>query len=456
MLEDIQSGKPLGELEIDEHAAEAGIVTRLEAYVDTIKSYAQSARETPVVKSRIYRGATSVISTGKTLLLPRMSPHADVIAAAMNVSGAQATVLPESDEQVLLYSNQVTSGTECLPFRVTLGDFIKFCRESGTDLSKYEGFMAGSYGPCRLGKYVVEQQQILRQLGYDLPVRTSVSNNAYRDLNLEPGFERLAWNCIVAVDGLHRLLWRARPYEREKGSADLLFDQFLRRIAERVSRKESFYDILQQATAEFKRLADPDLPPRPLVGINGEIYLRSNRFSNCDLVRVCEDAGLEVIVSPVGEWIKYTAHRNLEDAIKDRKIKKILSSYLKKLIQGRDEHRVSSYYREMLDGREPSTAAILAKSDLYLSSRCGSEAVLSIGSGVEWMESPVFAGVISVMPHGCMPGGIVAAMADTFSTAYKKPWISLTYDGFLETNNAARINNFAELIKFCRQESSIA
>ena len=50
--------------------------------------------------------------------------------------------------------------------------------------------------------------------------------------------------------------------------------------------------------------------------------------------------------------------------------------------------------------------------------------------------------------------GIVAAMAEKFSTTYQKPWVSLTYDGFLETNNAARISNFAELLKFCRQEAS--
>ncbi|KPK23050.1 MAG: hypothetical protein AMJ70_04405, partial [Dehalococcoidia bacterium SG8_51_3] len=264
---------------------------------------------------------------------------------------------------------------------------------------------------------------------------------------------RLAWNAIVAVDGLQRLLWRTRPYEREKGATEALFDEFLKRIAWRVRRKEPFYDVLRQATTAFKSLIDPHLPPRPLVGINGEIFLRSNRFSNRDLVKECEAAGLEVIVSPVGEWMKYTAHRNLEDAVKDRNFRKMVSSYLKKLIQERDEHKVSGYYHELLNGREPSTAAILAKSDMYLSPRCGSEAVLSIGSGVEWMESPVFAGVISVMPHGCMPGGIVAAMAEKFSATYQKPWISLTYDGFLETNNAARISNFAELLKFCHQEA---
>jgi hypothetical protein len=54
------------------------------------------------------------------------------------------------------------------------------------------------------------------------------------------------------------------------------------------------------------------------------------------------------------------------------------------------------------------------------------------------------------MPHGCMPV-IVAAMADKFSAMYQKPWINLTYDGFLETNNSIRINEFAELVKFCNR-----
>ena len=76
--------------------------------------------------------------------------------------------------------------------------------------------------------------------------------------------------------------------------------------------------------------------------------------------------------------------------------------------------------------------------------------MLSLGSGIDWLESPQFAGVISVMPHGCMPGGIVAAMSEKLSAIYRKPWINLTYDGFMETNNLARINNFAEVIRFSR------
>jgi predicted nucleotide-binding protein (sugar kinase/HSP70/actin superfamily) len=454
LVEDIMGGKPLGQLEIDEHAAEAGIVTRLEAFVDTIKGFAHSAgkHEAPH-KEDIYRKAfPPVIDTKKTFIIPRMAPHIELVSALLEGSGFRAVVLPEANERNLFYADKITSGMECLPYRVTLGDFLRFCYEDGTDLKNVEAVMAGAYGPCRFGKYALEQIKILKEVGFDLPIRTTVSNNAYRDTEVSPRFARLAWKGCVAIDYLQRLLWRTRPYEKRPGSADELFDEYLGRIVGRVRNKESFNDILRQTTSDFKSLIDPELPRRPVVGINGEIFLRSNRFSNQDLVRECERAGLEVVVSSIGEWMKYIFYRHVEDAIRDRKFLKALISYVIKRVWEHDEHTVVKHFQDLVDEREPSTGELLAQTSHWLSPKCGSEAVLSIGSGIEWMENPEFAGVISVMPHGCMPGGIVAAMSEKFSVLYRKPWINLTYDGFVESTNLTRINNFAEVLRFCSQE----
>jgi predicted nucleotide-binding protein (sugar kinase/HSP70/actin superfamily) len=288
-------------------------------------------------------------------------------------------------------------------------------------------------------------------MGYDLAIRTTVSNNAYRDIGLGAGFERLAWKGVVATDNLQRLLWRVRPYEKQSGATEALFEVYLRRLAENIKKKAALGPTLKQASSEFSLLVDKGLPRRPLVGINGEIYLRSNRFSNRDLVKACERAGLEVIVSPIGEWLKYTSFRNLEDSLKWHKWDAIVKSFLRKYVQEQDERAVSRNFDLLIHEKEPSTASVLAKSSQFLSSRCGSEAVLSIGSGIEWLENPQIAGVISVMPHGCMPGGIVASMSEKFSDQYGKPWVSLTYDGFLETNNSIKINEFAELVRFCQK-----
>ena len=250
---------------------------------------------------------------------------------------------------------------------------------------------------------------------------------------------------------MFKLLWRTRPYEKQTGSTDILFEDYIRRIADRMRRKEAFKDLLRQATSDFKSLIDPEIPRKPLVGINGEIFLRSNKFSNNNLVKACEDAGLEVVVSPMGEWMKYILYRHVEDAIRDRKFIKMIGSYIVERIQGREERSVENHFMDLIDEREPSTAHLLGFSRRWLSPKCGSEAVLSIGSGIDWMENPRFAGVISVMPHGCMPGGIVAAMSEKFTALYQKPWVNVTYDGIMETNNLTRVNNFAEIIRFCSQ-----
>ena len=457
LVQDIMGGKPLGQLEIDEHAAEAGLVTRLEAFVDTIRGFADSGRKLePVPPESIYRYSMVVKDTSKIFLLPQMAPHVKIIKAALDASGLNTVLLPEPNEENLYYADRVTSGIECLPYRVTLGDYLRYCHENGNDLKNVEAMMAGAYGPCRLGKYALEQRRILRDAGFDIPVSTSVSNNAYRDINISTGLTRLAWRAGVAVDCIQRLLWRTRPYEKKAGEAERLFDDYINRIADRVCNQEESRDLIIQANEDFKDLIDPVLPRRPLVGINGEIYLRSNRFSNQDMVKACEAAGLEVVVSPMGEWMKYISYRHLEDAVRDRNLMKTIKSYVLKRVQEKDAHVIEKYFEELLPAKEPSIQDLLDYSSLWLSPRCGSEAVLSIGSGVEWMENPEYAGVISVMPHGCMPGGIVAAMSEKFSTMYGKPWINLTYDGFIETNNLTRINNFAEIIKFCAQGEKLS
>lgn len=456
IVRDIMGEKPLGHLEIDEHAAEAGIVTRLEAFVDTITQHRQS--KSFFVPSRnpyTRREAPTRVNQDKPVILPRMCNHAVALAAAMEAFGVRAMVLPEPDERNLLYSNRVTSGKECLPYRVSLGDFLRFYYEGNNhDFAPagVEGFMASAFGPCRFGKYAVEQIRILKEIGFDLPIRTTVSNNAYRDLNLGAPFEHLAWKSIVAVDYMEKMLWRTRPYEKEPGSTDRFFNECLEALAERVRGRQEVDEFLKDITRQFRSLKDGSLPRRPLVGINGEIYLRSNRFSNRDLVRECEKVGLEVTVSPMGEWLKYISHRNIEDGFRDRDLKRILLGYLRQLQLQWDEKSTVSNFKDFITENEPSLKEILSLSSQHLSPKCGSEAVLSIGVGIEWMKSRQISGVISVMPHGCMPGGIVAAMSDKFSRLYEKPWINLTYDGFAETNNLTKLVNFAEVLRFCSDD----
>ncbi len=451
LLEDIMGGKPLGQLEIDEHAAEAGIVTRLEAFVDTISGHAGLAREPKVRRADIRRHTLPIDNTSKTLVIPYMAPFVRVLAGVVEAVGGNVRVLPETDERSLNFSNQLTAGTECLPYRLTLGDFLRFCHDQEAEVPVSEFVMAGAFGPCRLGKYALEQGVELRQACYDIPIKSTTSNKAYHDMNLGPSFPRRAMGAIFAADSLEKLLRRTRPYEKEPGMADALFERYLQRLTEQARRKEDLAPVLEEAASLFQRIMDPKIPRKPLIGINGEIYLRSNHFANNDLVRVCEANGLEVTVSSMGEWLKYISYRHHEDNIRFKRYRGLLGSYIRHRVLVGEDKRHFKAIDGWSDGffHDEPIENLLSKSEQYLSSRCGSEAVISIGSGLEWLESKAFAGVISVMPHGCMPGGIVAAMSERLASCSRKPWLNLTYDGILESNNRTRINNFAEIIRYC-------
>lgn len=448
VIEDIMGRKPLGQIELDEHAAEAGYITRLEALVDTVKSYRRAGLHQAVDSSRYKR--TVYVSTrhGEIVYAPRMADHVDVVCAAMRAFGVNGQVLPESDERSMALSRDVTSGKECLPFRDSLGVFLRMA-EDGELPPNARALMAGSYGPCRLGKYAQEQQRILRERGNDLEILTTSSHQSYADLNLGSGFELLAWRGIVATDLLQRMLWTTRPYERGSGQTNEVYQGYLNRLVRAVEARQDLEVLLREAMHDFQELRDPAAPRRPLVGINGEIYLRANRFCNKDLVLECEANGLEVEVASMGEWFKYTTFRNVEDSWSNREFRRLFKGFLRKLALGYYEGRLASAVKKMIHEPEPSTAELLRASSPYLPSRNGTEAVLSIGSGLRQMRNPRYAGVISVMPHGCMPGGVVAAFGEQISKEHgSKPWISLTYDGFPDKVNSEKIADFAEQVRY--------
>ena len=59
---------------------------------------------------------------------------------------------------------------------------------------------------------------------------------------------------------------------------------------------------------------------KPLIGIIGEIFVRSNKFSNEDIVRKIETHGGEAWLAPVEEWIYYVNHMAAQKALLKRMV----------------------------------------------------------------------------------------------------------------------------------------
>jgi len=427
-------GKPYLFLEIDEHSAAAGAITRCEAFIDSIGNQESGVIRKRRKKSEEKTPHASLVTrhSKRTLYIPRMSDHAFALAAAFERCGIESEVLPESDKKSADLGRKYVSGRECYPCTVTIGDMVKKVMEPGFMPSKSAFFMPSATGPCRFGQYNVFQRLVLDKLGYDdVPIfAPNQDTTFYSDLGIVgKDFTKNAWKGIVAYELLNKCLHETRPYEKDKGSADELYDEYLRRLYFSLKRNNvELEDILKDIRRDFENLPVYK-DKKPLIGIIGEIFVRCHRFSNEDLIRKVECLGGEVWLAPVEEWIYYVNFMGLKKAWVKKEKSAVISFLLKRFYQKRVEHRYARHFEGFLKTlKEPDTKEILKKASPYVHSSFEGEAILSIGKCIDLLEKGA-SGIINAMPFGCMPGTIVTALLRGVDRDYRIPCINIPYDG---------------------------
>ena len=435
-------GKPFLHIEIDEHSADAGAITRCEAFLDSIGHRNDAAPEQPGK-----RRAAQPSLKSRMAYIPPMSDHAYALAAAFERCGMEAEVLPSSDRESVEVGMKYVSGKECYPCVVTTGDMMKKALSSGFDPSRSAFFMPSGSGPCRFGQYNVFHKRVLESVGLaDVPVIAPNQDAGLYDSleTLSDDFVLTAWKGIVAVDLLTKCLHEARPYEQQKGAADELYKHHLTRIVNSLRGKDGrLENALKAVRKDFEALLKTD-ERKPLIGIIGEIYVRSNRFANEDLARKVEALGGEALLATCGEWIFYLNTMSIRRCMKCTEFLAATKDALKRLFQVRVERRYSGPFKKYLRTlHEPGTRQLLRFSAPYIPDTFEGEAVLSVGKGVDLAHQGA-SGIINAIPFGCMPGTIVAGVMHAVKREYDMPFITVPYDGTESPTNAMQLEAFMD------------
>ncbi|HUV39595.1 MAG TPA: acyl-CoA dehydratase activase-related protein, partial [Planctomycetota bacterium] len=437
--------KPALLLEIDEHSADAGVITRIEAFLDSLKGAEDRRVSEPEVAPRSARK-----SNGRCIYVPYMCEHAHAFAAAFRNAGMPCEVLPPSDETSLELGRRFTTGKECLPAIVTAGDMLRKVYAPDFDRDRAAFFMPSGTGPCRFGQYNRLHRYILKEIGYeDVPILSpNQGTGFYQDFRkLEKDPTRLAWQGMVASDLLIRTLHRTRPYEREPGSADRVFDACIARLVEAIEHGKDLADVLAGCIESFSAVP-VRRERRPVVGVVGEIYVRSHSFSNGNVVRQLESLGAEVDLAGFPEWIYYTNFTRLRTERRQHNFVAAVKEVLKNWIQRSDERRLARLFDDVVKHPvESATEEILRLAAPYVDDTFEGETVLSIGRTIEYFHRHA-SGVVNVMPFTCMPGSIVTALLKRVREDHEQmPVVSLAYDGQAEGNTLTRVEAFMHQVK---------
>jgi predicted nucleotide-binding protein (sugar kinase/HSP70/actin superfamily) len=377
----------------------------------------------PIIDAEPGTGARHPL-TGKRIYIPPMAyGSARAFAAAFRAIGLDAEPTPPSDNRTRELGARHTSGDECYPAKVTVGDFMRLLERPGLEPQKVALFMPTAQGPCRFGQYAPYLRQVLDANGLGgVEILSPSSENSYSGLgDLAKPFVRTGWRALLCADLLQKLLMIHRPYEGTRGDTEAVYEDALTDLCrtleagpvEPAEQLHALRDSIIRGRDRFRRLKHRRGEDLPLIGIVGEIFCRLNTFSNENLVIALESYGAEAWLSDIVEWIWYTNSEHFRRIKLEGRVLTLeaLGTFLRQRVQKHDEHFLTSPLADDFRGREePDVYEILECARPYLP-REGAfgEMVLNVGKAV-YLARKGAAGIIDISPFTCMNGIVCEAI----------------------------------------------
>ncbi len=430
--EEILGDKPFLALELDEHGADAGYMTRIEAFFDVLRR----PRSKPSSQQQFRPEPTDL--KDRTIWIPPMHPFGTpLVAAAFRGHGFRSQPLPPENKESFEIGRSLTRGSECLPTSLTIGTFLKTIR-SQEHPGRHAFFMPTAEGPCRFGQYCTLHRQILDRQGLDdVAILSPSSYNSYQGLD-EP-VRRSIWKAFVAADVLYKAACKVRPYEVQPGQTDRVVARQQTMLESVLERGGDLYSAVATAVKRVSAV-ETGGSPRPLVGVVGEIYVRCNEFANENVVRSIERFGGEAWLAPMSEWILYTAvTQSISFRDRSRNFLKKWISDLKNLYVFHVERKMYEVAGPFLkDRHEPDIHQVVDAGSRILPIQFEGEALITVGRTVKFADQGA-AMVVNCAPFGCMPGTLTTALFRKLAPELGIPVVGMFYDGAGNQNERLKI-----------------
>ena len=463
----IMGAKPFLILELDSHTADAGVDTRIEAFLDIIEGY--RSKLTDIREERYDNGLRFINNPGEAihiknnitgekipikgnprvkLLLSSMGRlSAELIGAAIRGLGVNAEAMPVPDIHTLQMARNHASGKECLPSHLVLGSTLKYLSSGKYRKDEtYLLFVPTTTGPCRTGQYFVFYENLFKDLRLEnVVVFTLEADNSYNELGKE--FSKYAWWAVLIGDYMKDVETSLRTCAADPADAMRIYDQIWKKmlsVAEQDITKvlPALKDI---ASAISQIPLARKMEDCPKVLIVGEIYVRRDDFAVDELIQQFSRHGIVGKVSSVAEWFYYcdfVRHYELKKKLNlSPWYRRVFASEFRDIINWKIEHaykkNVEKNIRGALSatGLVPSTPhdmkAIMHNTKKhFVSHELHSEISISSGVAATAMMDG-YSGIVNISPFACLIGRVIEGLFTPWARERKYPAISIEIDGNL-------------------------
>ncbi len=387
-----------------------------------------------------------------TILCPQMSPiHFDLCEKAFHAEGYNVVILGNSNRKAIDMGLQFVNNDACYPSLIVVGQIMDAILSGKYDTDHMAIIMSQTGGGCRATNYIGFIRRALAKAGYEhIPV---ISMNLSK-LEANPGFKitpHVLLRAIVSIalgDVFMRCLYRMRPYELVKGSADELHRKLLIPAIELVSSDHisipGFTRLCKTIIREFDALPIDETIRKPRVGIVGEILVKFSPLANNDLVNLIEAEGAEAVVPDLIDFLQYCFYNQVYKADHlgtKRSSSTIASAGIWVIEQIRSTaNKAFAESKHFTPSVHIKTLAEYAQSIVDIGNQTG-EGWFLTGEMMELIHSDVM-NIVCTQPFGCLPNhvvgkGVIKAIRKKYN---KANIVAIDYDpGASEVNQLNRI-----------------
>ena len=347
-----------------------------------------------------------------TILAPQMAPiHFELFGPVLQKYGYNV-VIPPMPRSAVDVGLRYVHNDMCYPAIVVIGQLLNALKSGMCDPDNTSIMLFQTCGACRATNYMNVLRMALKDAGYpQVPVFAcwGLETDAF-SFTRESLIEAI--KAAVYGDVLMNVKNRTMPYELNKGETQQVYDRWMAKCKEELSREKTSYrrfsQNIQAIVQDFESIPIDENMWKPKVGIVGEILAKYHPVANNNIEKVLMEEGAEVVMPDFVDFFMYSAYDAVvKRELLDGKLKsKLIAQMFIQLMEfyRRPVRKAMKHSKRYLPPHTIGEIAALAKEHVSLGNMAG-EGWFLTGEMVKLIRHGV-PNVVCLQPFGCLPNHI--------------------------------------------------